>query len=256
MAKATTTPIVPKTARRTKQSSAKADPDAGKFDQREALYNGGAIGAAHEIAVGAERITSSRGLMLDIDLKLIKSGGLFETVGDDPFAFYAQVFKPLLARHSLLKKAEVRMSGGGLHALLWLDEPIEFFSDDERDRWAITTQIVQYALPSDPRAPGITAMTRPVGAINSKNGARVVQLAPGAPCTAGEIEAFRDELNASPFKSLVQLWTGSDRLEPCPCCRAEGSSLAVLDHRGRCYKTCGTVSIETFVSEALVDAPE
>ncbi len=251
MARATANPIVSKTARRTKQSSAKADPDVGKFDDREALFNGGAVGPAHEISISAERITSSRGLMFDIDLKLIKSGGLFETVGDDPFAFYAQVIKPMLARHSLLKKAEVRMSGSGLHALLWLNRPIEIHTDAERDRWANSIAIVQAVLPSDPKGPTITAMTRPVGAVNSKNNAKVVQLAKGGTCTAAEIEALGEEIVDRPFATIVKIWTGSERLEPCPLCKAEGSVLRALKTKGDCYGDCGLVDLDKLVGEVI-----
>ncbi len=67
------------------------------------------------------------------------------------------------------------MSGRGLHLILWFDEPVELPTDRELDRWGAIVKIVQAALPIDPDQPGITACSRAIGSINSKNGAEVVQ---------------------------------------------------------------------------------
>ena len=104
-------------------------------------------------------------------------------VPTDPREFFSVVVHPWLKRHSVLDAAEVRCSGTGLHAIVWFSEPLVFERDGERDRWVGIIKVVQSAIPSDPDAPAITAVTRPIGSLNSKNGARVELLKPGAGVT-------------------------------------------------------------------------
>jgi hypothetical protein len=101
---------------------------------------------------------------------------------------------------------------------------------------------VQRSLPGDPNAPGITAPTRPVGSINSKNGAVVTELRPGRPVEPTRVEAYVRDLAGAPFRTVATTLLGGERAEPCPVCRKPGFSLRALDRAGRCYG-CGKVSL-------------
>ena len=155
-------------------------PNNVQVDLREALFNDGAIGMAAQIAVPAEMITALRGILIDQDLKMFISP-LANFAVPTPKELYDQVVGPWLERDPLLKNAEVRDSGNGLHVILRFDPAFEFVSQGERDRWAALVKVVQRVMPSDPNAPGITALTRPVGSVNSKCGRTVTLLAPAIP---------------------------------------------------------------------------
>ena len=55
----------------------------------------------------------------------------------------------------------------------------EMYSEGEQRYWAGNVKAVQCTLPIDPDMPGVTALTRPVGATNAKNGATVTVPRPG-----------------------------------------------------------------------------
>lgn len=220
-------------------------------DLREQLFNTGDTGPITQVQLPAARITSLRGVMLDIDPSFIREGQLVPTVPDNPKDFYDIVVKPWIERHPTLAKAEVRNSGTGLHVILRLDEPVDFLTDADRDRWAAIVQIVQSALPSDPRAPGITAVTRAIGSTNSKNDAVVSQLRPGEGISADELVALTDELTKQPFRTLMKILTGGEQTVPCIKCKAAESSLKSLDYCGSCYSGCNKVRFEDLVAEVV-----
>jgi hypothetical protein len=211
-------------------------------DWREALCNDGGAGPAGVIQVPTERITRLNGLMLDLDQKLLVPENTLFPPADDPRTFLERI-GPVLDRHPLLRFAEVRSSGTGLHLILRLVPPVELTSAAEQKRWATIVRAVQCSLPSDPTAPGITALTRPVGSVNSKNLATVEVLRTGTPVDPGRVEAFVRELAAAPFRTVATVLLGSERVEPCPVCRRPGSSLGALERAGMCY-CCGKVTLE------------
>src|SRR5205823_4305741 len=86
-----------------------------------------------------------------------------------PARFYRQIVAPWLERHPVLMDAEVLCSGRGLHVIPWFANPVEFSTDAERRRWSGIIKAVQAVLPTDPSAPGLTALSRPVGSTNGKN---------------------------------------------------------------------------------------
>ena len=144
---------------------------------REAMFNDGVTGAASRIQLPTERITRLRGLMIDLDPgKLIPDNPLFPPA-EDPREFFGRI-QAVLDRHPLARDAEVRSTGTGLHLLLWFEPAVELEDAAGQRRWDGLIRLTQATLPSDPNAPGITALTRPVGSINSKNGARVETLRP------------------------------------------------------------------------------
>jgi hypothetical protein len=211
-------------------------------DAREALCNEGAVGPAGAVQVPTDRVTRLNGLMLDLDPKLLAPGNPLFPPAADPREFLERV-AAVLDRHALLRHAEVRSSGGGLHLVLRFDPPVELTSAADQARWSTLVRAVQCSLPADPNAPGITALTRPVGSVNSKNGAVVAVLRPGQPVDPARVEAFVRGLAGAPFRVVAAVLLGGDRVEPCPVCRKPGSSLAVLDRGGKCYG-CGPVTLE------------
>ena len=128
------------------------------------------------------------------------------------------------------------------------------WSAADQRRWAILVRAVQASLPSDPNAPGITGLTRPIGSINSKNGAVVKVLRPGTPIDPDRVREFVAELAAAPFRVVATILLGADTVAPCPLCRAPGSRLGVLDRLGKCYG-CGKVTLERLFDTILTDPP-
>jgi hypothetical protein len=222
----------------------KSDKPDVSVDVREALFNSGDVGPIKHVQVSTERIVSLRGILFDLDPDIFKPGTIVPAVPRDPAEFYAAVVRPMLDRHSVLTKAEVRNSGRGLHAVLRFDKPVEFNSDGERDRWSGIVQVIQAALPIDPDQPHITSTTRSVGSINSKNNAEVTVLAEGTPVTAEEVLGLYQELIKAPFKTVMKILTGDVAMQPCPFCGKDGTKLSALDFAGQCYGSCGDMTLE------------
>jgi hypothetical protein len=223
-------------------------------DAREQLSNDRRTGPIHEVQLPLERITTHHGVMIDLDPRLYVPGNPLFLPADDPRIFYRNI-KPVLERHPLARRAEVRLSGTGLHLLVWVSPPVELHSEAEQRRWDHIVRAVQCSLPADPDAPGITALTRAVGSVNSKNGATVTVLQSGEPVTPQEVENFVSRLGEAPFRELARVLLSADRVAPCPVCRKEGSRLDVQDRSGSCYGGCGRVRLDRLL-EVIYAPPE
>lgn len=222
------------------------------LDLREALFNDGSTGAAPRIQLPTERITRLRGLMIDLDPgKLDPANPLFPPA-EQPAEFLRRN-QAVLDRHPLVRDAEVRSSGTGLHLLLWFEPPVELKTAGDQRRWDGLIRVIQATLPSDPNAPGIAALTRPVGSINSRNGARVETFRPGSPIDPQRVVEFAAQVKAAPFRVVAGILLGNESMTPCPVCSGARSSLAALDRVGKCYG-CGTVSLAALYEAIL--APE
>src|SRR5262249_3691153 len=101
--------------------------------------------------------------------------------------------------------------------------------------------MVQRSLPADPRAPGITALTRALGSINGKNGRVVELLKEGEPVSPEEIRHFAKAVSQAPFRTIAGILLGAERVDCCPLCQQQ--SLTVCDRDGRCYE-CGKVRLD------------
>ncbi len=218
-------------------------PSESQIDWREQLFNNGEIGPITHVQVSTERIVTLRGILFDLDPKLIRMSTLIPHVPSDPAEFYQQIVQPRLSRHSVLSRLEIRNSGTGIHAILRLADPPTFNTDEERKRWTGIVQVVQASLPIDTDQPHITALTRPLGSINSKNGATVTLLAQGEPVSSDEVVVLYDEMRQAPFKLVMQNLFGINRIKPCPVCNKAGSELTALDRVGQCYGSCGKVML-------------
>lgn len=212
------------------------------LDVRERIQNEGGTGSFADVQLPAERITKLNGIILDLDPKLLAPGnGIFEP-DDSPRAFYDKIVNAL-GRHPLARSAEVRISGTGVHLILWLQPAVELMTAADQRRWSLIVRAVQTSLPSDPDMPGITAVTRPVGSINSKNGARVEKLKDGERIDPATVEEFIDLLRRRPFREVALPLLGEERVSPCPVCRRSNTRMDVLDWVGKCYESCGKITL-------------
>ncbi len=226
-----------------------------KEDLRQQLFNEGETGPIEGVQVSTDRIVQLNGIVYDLDPQLYAKGPLTQGLSRDPKRFYKRVVRPWLDRHPLLKNCEVRATGTGVHAILWINPPIKFDTEADRNRWAGIVKVVQAALPIDPDQPGITATTRALGSINSKKGAKVRRLTKGKPVTEEQVLSLFDTMCSAPFKTVFSVLTGSDSVSPCPICRGEGTKLSALDYAGSCYGSCGTVKLETLYDLVLAPRP-
>ncbi|HKM52802.1 MAG TPA: hypothetical protein VJY33_05275 [Isosphaeraceae bacterium] len=221
-----------------------------KQDLREALYNDGPIGPASKIQLPLEAITSLSGIVTDLDPGLLRPDNLLFPPSAKPAEFYEKI-KPVLARHPLASQAEVRASGTGLHLIVRIDPPVELKSNGEQKYWDAIVKAVQRSLPADLKAPGITALTRAIGSINSKNGRPVEQLADGCPVRAAEIVGFVKQLSGARFRTIGRILLGADPVDDCPKCQKSG--LTLYDNRGQCY-SCGQLSLDDLFNTIYVGA--
>lgn len=237
-----------------KKSSSRQSPDSN-VDLREQLVNGGAAGPMTKVSLPEVNVTSLRGILLDIDPKLFKANIMGEDVPSDPVAFGNTIIVPMLKRHDVLHRAHVRHSGTGLHVIIFFDQPVEIETDGDRQRWAGIVKVIQRLLPTDPDAPGITALTRPLGSINSKNGGKVRQLKKGSPVPAEDVLHLFEEIRKSPMSAIAKVLFGSDRVSPCPVCEESETKLAALSRIGKCYGSCGDVRLEQLYDVFLKPRP-
>jgi hypothetical protein len=228
---------------------------ASQIDWREQLFNQGAQGPAKIVQLPSEAITEVNGVLFDLDPDLLRPEVVTEEVISRPDLFFETVVRPWLDRHPLLRCAEVRNSGRGLHVIPRFAPAIQIQTDAERRRLAGIVQTVQRALPCDPNAPGLTALTRPVGSINGKVGRPVVLLKQGTPTSLEQLLDLYARLRDHPFRTVQEILFGTERVHPCPLCKELGSSLGALDRVGRCYPTCGKVGLAQLYDLFLKPAP-
>ena len=212
-------------------------------DIRQQLFNAGHTGPISQILVSADEVTKLRGILFDIDPAVLRPGSLLGQISLDPVELYEQTVKPWLTRHPVLRHCEVRVSGTGLHVILRLAEPVILKKINDLQRWLGIVKTVQTALPTDPDLPGITACTRAVGSINSKNGAKVFRLTSGQPVAAEQVVQLYRQMMTAPFRTVLEIVTGGQEVSPCPLCSDRERTLKALDRLGLCYDSCNSVSL-------------
>jgi hypothetical protein len=215
--------------------------DRCAHDDRESLVNERGRGPANRIALKVDAVTSIFGFMNDLDCGILDPAVVGEECVESPEALYERHVQHWLDRDPVLAKAEVRDSGGGLHPILWLDEPIIVASGGAQ-MWNAVARGICDALPGDPNLHGIIALTRPVGALNNKyDPPREVRLLrEGQPVTRAEILDLSRRVTEQPARLWMRLFFGGERAEPCPLCNKE--SLGVAGYwQCRCYG-CGRIN--------------
>ena len=221
---------------------------AGWNDIREATFNGGDQGPAYAIAKPVDQVSAIRCFMIDIDCGLLDPAVVGISSSQSADDLYEHLVRIWLDRNAVLAKAEVRNTGHGLHILLQLDEPIICEGDDAR-RWDKIARGLRTILPGDPKLNGIIAMTRPVGAANTKYepAKTVTRLRTGSPVSRAEIIDLSQRLATGPARLWLQVFHGGERVLPCPFCRAGTTSLGVVGAwQLRCYE-CGRVDASKLV---------
>jgi hypothetical protein len=213
------------------------------IDEREQLVNDRQSGPIAAVSVAEAGITRLNGILLDFDPDRLHPDLAPPSVLACPDQLWHGVVRAWLDRHPVFARAEVRSSGRGLHVIVWLSPPVEFETEADRQKWAAVVKILQKLLPTDPDCPGITAMTRPLGSVNSRNGVEVRLLRPGEPISADDVLEICRQAVARPFGTVAGLLFADKRVSPCPVCRVDGSRLDVLDHAGMCYGRCGKVRL-------------
>lgn len=236
-------------------------PKPGASDQREALFNSGAVGTFKEVMVQRHGVTLIRGILIEIDGECLRVGKIINGTPADGFELYDRYVRGWLENHPMLSKAEVRFSGRWLHCILRFADPVEIKSDRRRELWDTVVKAVQRSLPSDPEAPSLLAMTRPIGSVNSKTGRQVELIKAGEPVTELEVLNFAEDLTRRGFATVTQILFGTTTVSPCPiCCKADSTLNAAapryrtndpnITNRGSCYE-CGKVTLATLVDLVL-----
>jgi hypothetical protein len=239
---------------RTKRNQRSAR-DRVKADLREQLFNEGEVGVIEEIQVSTERITAIRGILFDLDPQLYRTGPFTCGLSEDPEILYEHVIRLWLDRHPVLRNCEVRLSGTGLHAILWFENPVPLTTAGQRGRWAGIVKVVQASLPIDPDQPGITATTRALGSTNSKNGAKVRRIRKGKPVTADDVLGLFNDMCAAPFRTVLTVLAGTGSVTPCPICGHQDTELKAQEYLGFCYGSCGKVKLEALYDSVLAPRP-
>lgn len=258
-------------ARRTRRPSRQSDKKRGRKDtggispgsdrhfdndERESLVNDRRRGTKYEITPKGEEVTAIHGFMNDLDCKMLDPAVVGQACVESAATLYDQHVRVWLDRDPVLAKAEVRDTGGGLHVILWLDEPIVVAAGEAR-QWNDVARGVCNALPGDPNLNGIIALTRPVGAMNTKyDPPREVRLLRSAELvTRAEILGIAQRVATQPARLWMRLFFGGERVVPCPLCGKESLGVAG-DWQVRCYG-CGRINAEPilyrFFSPAFLD---
>ncbi len=233
----------------------------GRDDQREALFNSGAVGNFREVMVLQYEVTQICGILFDIDSDCLRVGKIIDEMPADGVKLYERYVRSWLENHPLLSKAEVRFSGRGVHCILHFATPVEIKSDRRREQWDTVIRAVQRSLPSDPEAPSLLAMTRPLGSVNSKTGRQVELIKEGEPVTEQEVLHFAEDLTRRGFATVTQILFGATTVSPCPfCCKVDSTLHAAaplyrtndpgVTNRGTCYG-CGKVTLTKLVDLVL-----
>jgi len=210
----------------------------GYDDERESLVNGCERGPANRITPRVEEVSAIHAFLADLDCKLLDPAVVGEASVESPDVLYVEHVSKWLDRDPILTKSEVRSTGGGLHVILRLDEPI-ICGPGEAVMWDGVARGVRNALPGDPNLNGIIALTRPIGATNSKyDPPREVRLLrPGESVTRDEVLDLNRRVTEQPARLWMRLFFGGERVSPCPFCGKE--LLGVAGYwQVRCY-ACG-----------------
>ncbi len=217
-------------------------------DVRESLVNDCRQGTKYEIATKVDHVSAIHAFMADLDCSILNPAVVGEECVRSPVALYEQHVQHWLDRDPVLAKAEVRDTGGGVHVLLRLDTPIICTGNDARG-WDKIARGLRNTLPGDPKLNGIIAMTRPVGAANTKYApAKTVSLLrSGTPVERDEILDLCQRAATAPASLWMRTFHGGERVSPCPLCGQAETTLGVAGNwQVQCYK-CDRVSAAALV---------
>ncbi len=208
-------------------------------DNRETLCNARITGHAQIIQYKLEEIVELRGVMVDVDPQYLSTTLPWGHALGDPRSLWIEHIQKGLAAIGLVEFIEARMSGTGLHLVIWFDMPVPLASQRDREIWDARIRLLQSLLLGDPQSPGITALTRPVGSRNSKSQVEVETIHAGRPITAEQFAIIVDQLAAEPARTVIRYVYGSDRVTPCPYCGVVDTTCSALYRNTTSYNCCG-----------------
>ena len=81
----------------------------------------------------------------------------------------------------------------------------------------------------------------------------VTLLKGGESIPVAEIEALALDMRDRPFRTVLTILTGQERLSPCPACGDVSKTLVALDRSGQCYG-CGKVKLEKLYDTIFANA--
>lgn len=218
-------------------------PQSGS-DLVQQLFNGGQVGPKSEMECDFSQVNQILGVRLRLYPASYRPSPLIPEVPANATELYEAVAKNWLDRHPLLNRAEVRDLGDAMDVILWLESPINIAGNRQRHAFAGLTKVIQSILPINPRHLSINATTGAIGSVDSSTGHKVSRIRQGAPLTKDELVGAYVGMAARPFKTVMHVTTGQDRVDPCPLCNTDGSSLEAWGDHGFCDGGCGEVILE------------
>ncbi|MBP3956854.1 hypothetical protein J8F10_16400 [Gemmata sp. G18] len=227
-----------------------------RVDEREQIVNLRESGPIEAVSLPEDLVTTVCGMMCDIDTKLLAPELLGSDSASPALGLYEDHVRTWLDRDPVLRCAEVRFSGSGLHVLVWFKPAVELRDTGDRQRWRGMIKAVQSCLPTDPTAPALTALTRPIGSVNGKNQQAVARLREGTPVPTETFRALYERVRDKPFATVATLLYGSERVTPCPVCGADGRTLLASAKGGHCYGGCGSVKLHQLMATVMANPAE
>ena len=218
--------------------------DHGAGDERARhCSNDRRVGPLREVQLPTECITSLHGILFDFDPKICRPT-IPRSPRRRPGGIPRQHSAPVLERHPLARHAEVRVSGTGLHLILWLSPAAEMRSAGDQAFWAA---VVKAGSGHAADRPGHARHHRPhppaSGPPTPRTVPRSTRLKAGEPVNPQDVLAFLRESDSAPFREVAVPMLGGERLSPCPVCGVEDTRLDVRDRSGMCYGGCGQVTL-------------
>lgn len=102
-------------------------------DMWEQLFDDGHMGRLRSVRRPESDVFQLRGFLFVLYPELLMSPSPFGLIPSDLDAFYRDIIAPILGRHPLLAKAEVRNCGDELHVILWFDEDLPLACEDQNE---------------------------------------------------------------------------------------------------------------------------
>ena len=238
--------------KQSRQPTHATQPELDIFQQ---LFNDGQFGQKGAIRDEFKSVTHIPAVRIRLNPDHYRNSLMVPSSTLTPCDFYEKVVKNWLDQHPLLAKAEARDLGDAIDVILWLDSPIAISGKRQRYAWAGLIKVVQSILPINPQHPSMNATTRATGSVIGSTGHKVSLIRQGEPLTKNELSGLYVRMAVRPFDMVMRVVTSQDRLDPCPLCKANGSSLVARRDHGFCDGGCGEVTLAQLY-DLIFNSPE
>ena len=162
-----------------------------------------------------------------------------------------------LDRDPVLANAEVRNSGGGLHVIPRLAELVIFTTDGRAAAGGMQHRPGRpgCAARRPPTSPARTGLSSPGRQHQRQEQVLVERLKEGTPISIDRVEHLFEQMSKSPFRTVMRVLLGAERIRPCPVCEQAGTTLSAGDFVGFCYGSCGKVKLAQLYDLFLAPRP-